>query len=389
MGQFDNNFLQDYSGVNAAGSAVQGFIKGMNDMDDRKMKKQEFDAKMKAMQTQADRDALTQQLEKSRDDRAKLDQQANLHDKGFDTDPSSGGLVPAVRNAREIGDIRLKSKEAGYNAQFDVNGNVTNATVDPASLKSQVAQAQIAKAGAQAGNYGAASDRKDNQDWEKFATAINNPSSRAQIGKYQSNIDKAGSLKQFEGTLGLQPGMTAPDNETREQRIARYNKANPSDLYEVAKAADQLISNASSTIYGTDHLMPKDMGIAAATIGQWLHNGAVPANSGEFIDKFMHMAERENKFYTKSRDRAVAGVSAGFSHLKGKDPDRWNDVLGEAGRSAGVSGQQEAAQGGGLLNRGLVPQGLAGTPGSQSQKPKTVIQNGHTYNLNPATGEYE
>lgn len=183
------------------------------------------------------------------------------------------------------------------------------------------------QAQAMAGNKATA---KDNTDFEKLGEKVNNPTSRSTIGRYQANLDKVETLRKFDTTLGLPFGEHPPKGETMEQKIKRYDKASPQDLFEVVKAADQLISNSQSTVYGADHLMPKDMGIAAAQIHQWVTNGAAPAESGAFIAKFMNMAEREGQYYRSAKQNALKGMTAGYSHLAKKDPERFHAIVGGA-----------------------------------------------------------
>lgn len=173
-------------------------------------------------------------------------------------------------------------------------------------------------------------ENKDNSDFEKLGEKVNNPSSRSTIGRYQQNLDKVETLKKFDTTIGVPNGEHPPEHETTEQKIERYNKASPQDLFEVVKAADQLISNAQSTVYGADHLMPNDMGLAQAKFGQWISNGSVPANSGSFIAKFMNMAQREGQYYRTAKTAALKGLTSGYSHLEKKNPDRFHAVVGSA-----------------------------------------------------------
>lgn len=50
-------FLDDYSNITAASGAVQGFFKGLQDMEDRSLKRMEVEAKMKSYQSEQERHA--------------------------------------------------------------------------------------------------------------------------------------------------------------------------------------------------------------------------------------------------------------------------------------------------------------------------------------------
>lgn len=56
-GRPSGGFLEDYSGIAAAGAGFEGFIKGLQGAQDQQYKKQEFDAKMSAMKSQQEREA--------------------------------------------------------------------------------------------------------------------------------------------------------------------------------------------------------------------------------------------------------------------------------------------------------------------------------------------
>lgn len=57
------DFLEDYSNVNAAASAVTGFLKGMEGAEDRKYKQLEQEARMKSMETEKENKAFQRALD--------------------------------------------------------------------------------------------------------------------------------------------------------------------------------------------------------------------------------------------------------------------------------------------------------------------------------------
>lgn len=264
-------------------------------------------------------------------------QQALTQDKDFRAQTlqvASG----ALKTLREGGQLTAEGA-AGINAVPGLSST---------DLYNYVQQAQDAYSKRQqaAAMSGIKQTNKDNSDFEKLGEKVNNPTSRSTIGRYQQNLDKVETLKQFDTTLGLPPGERPPKNETLAQKIERYDKASPQDLFEVVKAADQLISNAQSTVYGADHLMPKDMGIAQAKIQQWITNGAAPADSGAFIAKFMNMAQREGQYYRAAKQHALKGMTSGYSHLEKKDPERFKAIVGDLDNPTGALDSPAAAAGG-------------------------------------------
>lgn len=319
-------FLTDYSSLAGAGSAFESFAKSFG----------------QAQEASAQREALKTKMQREKDQTA-----IEALKGGYESD-GAGGFREAKMTQRQRDAAGLAASEKGMNVDYDENGHITHKAWDPHSP-------QILGATLKQEKYGTEVNDKHNKRWSEFATKLNDPSARAQFGKYQSNIDRANTLKTFERTLGMPPGEQAPDGETDKQRIARYDRANPSDLFEVAKAADSLLSNAQATVYSTDHLMPKDVGIAGSTIQQWLSNKAVPANSGEFINKFMNLANREGKYYQSARDRAVKAFTAGYEDLRPLDSGRWERAM--SGQSA-FEGPAPASppQGKPLVGAGLVTQ---------------------------------
>jgi hypothetical protein len=353
-GPYNDGFLTDYSGIAAAGSAFKGFAQGLEDADDRRMKKQEFDAKMKADQTRAEREALQQQL----------DMRKSGYMKSADGTLVEAPLSPGEREKHLLTAFGEGAKPTGT----DDNGNFTGFTLEPNSPKAISARNSGMRFQATEGD-------KHNKEWEQFAEKITNPSARSAWGRYQNNIDKANTLNVLAQQIGMPSGQQAPANETREQRIARFNRADPRQLYEFAKGADQLTSNANSTVYGTDHLMPKDMEIGGAKMGEYVRGGPLPANAGEFIERFLDSANREGKYFKSVRDRALSKFTIGYEHLRKIDSDRWERLLREDPELAQLPPtvpDQAQGQGQGLVNRkGFLRRMLGGLIGDDAQADKT------------------
>ncbi len=179
------NFLEDYSSINSAGSAVQGFIKGLDDYQDRQMKKTEFDAKMKSMQTSAEREALNQ----------KIDMRAKHLAQGPD-----GTLTDAPMSGADRSDHLLKEATAGQmRTGEDPLGNATGYKVDPEQLKAKQMEAKAAAQASAAAmrtasNQNAqeiAKDRLDRADHNGVLRRLaQNSNIKARVSQYQ-NLDNA------------------------------------------------------------------------------------------------------------------------------------------------------------------------------------------------------
>jgi len=345
-----NNFLTDYSGAAAAGSAFQGFADAFATAQDRALKRQELQARMLSMQAEqqhaADELALTQRIH------------------GLQQGPD-GGLQEAPMSQRELLAQKIGAAEKGVDV--DDQGNIS---YDKNSPQMMEARARIAAAKAISDRFGENETDKTNKDWESFAGKINDPSSRATLGRYQQNIDNANRIKVLESQLGMPEGQSAPPNETQAQRIARYNQATPNQLYEIAKANDNLISGGNSTVFGTEHMLPKTMGQFTANAEGWAENKQLPANAGQIIDTYMGTVNREAGYMLNRRDNAVNGLAAGYSHLKAKDPQRWNTVLGTLTSGAQPNPQEGYGETSGLVKpAGLVSKGLVSSQPSVGTNP--------------------
>ena len=374
-------FLTDYSALSGAGAAFQGFAGAYKDAQDQQMKRQELQAKIMAQQEQMKRDATTQAIA-LRANHLQLGA-------GGPSDLQEAPLTDQQQQDKAMGEFKegagkpIKQPDGTYNVPMNPN--------TPTVLKAKTPMIK----------YDQNETDKTNKDWEGFSTTVNNPSSRTQLGRFQLNLDKGATLNALANQLGMPDGQMPPPNESPQARMTRFNSASPQQLYEFAKGADQLTSNANGTVYGTDHLMPKQMDSSLANLKQWMPSwagGNKPegANAGEFIGRYLDSANRESNYFRAARDRAVGGIAGGYKHLQAKDPARWEQILGglnQQGYQAPPA--QPQGQTGGMVNPGLVSKSpLEQAMGGKQQaapkaKPKTVIQNGYTYTLNPATGGYE
>lgn len=350
------DFQTDYSGMAGAGSAFNSFATAFQDAQDRQVKQQEMKARTLAMQTQMQREAEQSEIERRK--------------QGFQKNAETGALEPATLTPMEQSANKLKAfGEGAQETGYDQYGNPSGYKINPQSPK--------AIAAANAGmKFQTGENDKHNKDFEDFAKTINNPSSRAQIGRLQTNIDRAGTLNALANSIGVPEGQQVPQNESRGQRIARFNNATPSQLYELGSAADQLVNNAKGTVYGTGHLIPSTMDSSIALIRQYMPSWAagnkpVGANAGEFVNMFLDQANRESNYYKTRRDQSITGVSAGYRHLQKLDPERYEDILKSTTQGMESQPQQQAPppQATGLVPGGLIPKGMVG--GQQAAPPQT------------------
>jgi hypothetical protein len=343
--------MADYQNYGFANNIAQGIREGMIDYTTFKNQQRQNDMLDFSMKSNGIIRGQDGTLQYTPEAQARRQQQMNLQDQQTKEaqaayDPTSQTSQSGMGLLKSFGyqgaDISAHDQQgllAGYEKKAQMQSNEELKKAQIAATK-EMSQSRM----------GQTQDNQDNSKWAAFAKEINDPSSRAQIGRYQQNLDKANTINVLANQIGMAPGQTAPKGETNEERIARFNKADPRQLYEFAKAADQLTSATNSTVYGTDHLMPNDMQIGQSKFAEWLSGKPVQANSGEFVQRYLDSANREKAYYQQQRDKSVSGVSAGYKQLQKKDPDRWEEVLGNTtygNQQAGTPQLPQSPQGNG------------------------------------------
>lgn len=172
-------------------------------------------------------------------------------------------------------------------------------------------------------------------------------------------------------------------------------------IEEISIASANLLSSGTGAAQATiQALVPHTYGSDSAGLKEWLSSDPQGTNQQAFVNRMFETAKREKQLASEKIKGYRADMLGTYSDLA--DNDRYNKLKGkyfgpddkfdENGNYqmkpfavSSPSPQQPGAQGG---------SGMAvGAPGANQipkpQKPRTVIQNGHTYTLNPNTGEYE
>lgn len=119
------NFVNDYSGLAAAGAGFQSFADAFERAKDSQAKRQEMEARMSAEKAKAERDA---------DEAAIKMKVAGLRKN------ASGEMEDAPMGPGAQGKQKLDVFKAGGNGEYDENGNLTNVTVNPDSMNMLRAQ---------------------------------------------------------------------------------------------------------------------------------------------------------------------------------------------------------------------------------------------------------
>ncbi len=314
MGMYDNNFLQDNSNSLAVGSAIQGFLKGVNDAQDRDMKKQEFDAKMKAMQTQTERDALTQQMEKAKDQRAQQDQNFNFTQKGYQ--PNGDGTFKEMPfTDRQKDQMTLSGMEKGVSTTFDENGRPTY-SYDPKSPQSIGAHAKEYTA-----EHRPVAGAVKPADWQKFSDALD--PNKARGGNLAATQKLINSTDRIHGIFEQFPDGNIPAAQTTE----------------LATAVAGLISGGSpQSQHQINEIVPQSAAGDVSKMIGWLTSNPKGLEQQAFIKTLKESSERERAIAIRQKSEAQRSRLPAFEHLKSSDPDHYNRML----KAYGVTEEDEA-----------------------------------------------
>lgn len=189
-------------------------------------------------------------------------------------------------------------------------------------------------------------DRKSNESSQKqiskLAETLDPTKGRTgQFGQYQKNIDAADQI--------LVLAQQQPD--------LNFDKR---QMKEVALATARLLSGGSVAAQSTiKDLTPSSLRGDIGKVQEWLTNTPTGTEQRAFVKRMLETASREKQLNQGKIAVTQQQRLTQFNGLKDKSPEQYQNVV--------QSFQRQMPQ----------------------DKPKQVIQNGHTYTLNPVTGDYE
>ncbi len=368
------DFLTDYSNLAGAGAAFKGFAEGYQNAQDNKMKRQEMQAKMDAMKADQDR-AATESALKLR----LADTQKN---------PLTGELEDRPPSLKEQNAQIIGTAEKGLNPiKYDSQGKAISPTWNPQSPQMIGANAKTKAASTSMDFKEQGLDlRRDVVDRREHQNVINkinsNPNVKQRLTQYQ-NLDNALSS------------------------ITQSDKLTPQQIMEFQQSVrTNLGIKGSSGVGEREETYFKTAGLNAANWMQFITgNPAEIAKDSKLMNHFKQLATVEQGNISKQFDKSLSAASAGHASMYGRRPDLKDDLKDALNsQKEQMTPQSEAPpqqqtvppQGmvqpqpkgmlSGLVDR-ILPSAQAAT--TQQAKPQTVIQNGHTYTLNPKTGQYE
>lgn len=279
-------------GLLALGAGFQGFLKGMQDAEDRKMKRMEFDAKMKASDSDRQQKEFDKRLEARK----------------------SGFLVP--ENSQDFDPGKLQ-----YDPEY-------------IKMKQQMAQAL---AGAKPSPAQSSVDSTFGKDYAEY----NVGGGKATVDKNLGLLEQAAQELDAPGELGGGLSGLLPD---RMQDLSNPKLASTRDKIRSA------IQASLKQVLGAQFTEKEGQAIFSRAFNPRLSDAENAKRVRAELQSLSAMAQDKDN---AARYYEQHGTLRGFQPTIGKS------------------------------------KGLMKSAPAQSQKPKTVIQNGHTYTLNPQTGEYE
>lgn len=347
------DFLNDYSGLAAAGSAFEGFAKGWSDAEDRKMKRIEQQANLEALKTKMDREKAQTQLDEYK---------AHVAQK------PGGGYEEVPLSARERVKEEADLFSKGGKAEYDESGNPVPGSIkyDPSTLKAKEAEAKIALGQANLGFKQSAADSRNVKN-EMQA----NKQYSAEMGGTEKQLLNANKVLRL--VDDIESGKLQSTPQLRSDLSAGLgsliNQGQPATVFSMSH-------QDFDSAYGR---LQKVFQFASGTTGNSM-------TKAQLHQLKLDVTALQNEFALQHQAKWEAlreGLPSQFSEKLNNRFEKFRK-----GSHVQDNDNQEGAQGLVPKPPGLVGGGLVRGPGTD-QKPQTIKQNGITYNLNPQTGEYE
>jgi hypothetical protein len=336
----DDLFSAENSGIAGLGAAFKGALEGWQDGEDRKLKRMEMESKVESQKAERERNNFLDQM--------------TARDKGFMKGPN-GQALPDVAHRR--GEAIEKLSVHGIDPQFDDKGEVTGTNYNPEYLKLQEVKASADPLGLK---------------------TVQLANAKAELAKKQQEAGQAakGFKLPPDKVLQVQQGSQIPTILGDIEKTLDVNKDSFGPIGGRIGAADPY-DTKSQTI-------DAQFRSASQMFGRYMEGGVLRK---EDEDKYRKMFPQLSDTPDVARNKLAI--------IRKQLVDKQNaDVQALSAQGYDTSGFKflKTEELPGLLTKkkGLVggQKGLIAAPAAPA-KPQTVIQNGVTYTLNPATGEYE
>lgn len=239
-------------------------------------------------------------------------------------------------------------------------------------------QNKLDLAGIVAGGKETSASSKEDKDAHRRGDELNKrltaetQSSRSAFGKSALNYQSVQNAKALlEGNLD-------------------YNSLDTRETYELAKTLDRILSQGQPTASGAAHLTPDTAKSWLSKKIEFITSERQGAGLGNFIKRYENTFNREEAVAKKQMIDTQGKILSPYLDLYKKHPEIIDNVL--AGQNLPpytemITKYQKPS--GSKDNSSAQPGALNEPSQPLAPQPKSVIQNGHTYYLNPDTGKYE
>lgn len=282
------DFLQDYSGLAAAGSAFEGFAKGLNDAQDRKYKR---------MQTEAEIEAVKAKMQREKDQSA-----IEAYKGGVILGPDGASERPFSARETEAENVKLW----GEGGKKDPN-NPGQIVYDPNSAKAH--QIDASKYKITSGN----DFKQETQD--RLHDAMDRREHERVLSRIASNKAVQQKLGQYQGLDNSLSIITQSDHITPEQ-IHEFQQA----------IRGNMGMKGQSGVSERDETYFKSAGLNAARWKEFLTGDpASIAKDSNLIKHFRQLAAIEQGNISSQYNKALSAASGGHDSMYNRRQDLKQD----------------------------------------------------------------
>lgn len=160
-----------------------------------------------------------------------------------------------------------------------------------------------------------------------YTKAVNNPTTRSAVGRYLGNLDNADAALTLSNQIGMPEGMAPPQNESRADRVKRYDQADSRQVQEFVRAQDRLLTAGGvSTLQGQTELTPVTLEGLIQKYGEKGIGIPQGMKQGEFIERMLETTRRERKTNSMKLDQTIGSHKKGYPLAAKVYGDRMDEI---------------------------------------------------------------
>jgi hypothetical protein len=221
------------------------------------------------------------------------------------------GLNPDAVKKSSYANIQKLMTEKRLNDQFEE------------SVKARLQSANLARDSKKEG-ADARSDEKTNKRFSELNNKLT-----SEIASSRSAFGKAANVHR-----------SAEAIETLVAGIPNPNDIDSRQIAELARSLDSMLAQGAATVSGSAHLIPSTASKDLAHIQEYLMGIPKGTQQGEFVKRMTETVKREKELARKQIAATGKKITAGYSDLQKRDPERWNEVMS----AQGIGGVEDQAQ---------------------------------------------